>query len=60
MEFGRFPDLRSRFGIPRSKAYELISGGKIKSACIKKKGARTCVRLIDMQSVRDFLRKNTV
>jgi hypothetical protein len=32
----------------------------IKSAVIKQKGARTGVRLIDMQSVENFLRANTV
>ena len=55
-EFGRIPDVRSRFGIPRSKRlYELINEGKIKSASIRKKGARTGVRLIDLASVRAFV-----
>lgn len=58
IEFGRFPDLRSRFGLARSKAYQLIAEGAIKSVVIKKRGARTGIRLIDMQSVRDFLQSN--
>ena len=59
IEFGRFADLRSRFGLTRSTAYKLIAGGKIKSAVVKEKGARSGIRLIDMQSVREFLRANT-
>ncbi len=56
IEFGRFDELERRFGIRRSKAYELIEAGKIKSACVKKKGARFGIRLIDFNSVRQFLR----
>jgi hypothetical protein len=59
MEYGRFPDVRAQFNITRSTCYELIWAGKIKSCVVKKKGARHGVRLIDMQSVRDFLRANT-
>jgi hypothetical protein len=59
IEFGRFDDLQLRFGIRRSKAYELIQGGHIKSVCVKKKGARSGVRLIDFASVRQFLRGQT-
>ncbi len=56
IEFGRFDDLQRRFGIRRSKAYELIEAGQIKSVCVKKKGARSGIRLIDFASVREFLR----
>jgi hypothetical protein len=56
IEYGRFDDLRRRFGIRRSKAYQMIQEGQIKSACVKKKGARSGVRLIDFESVRQFLR----
>ena len=55
-EFGRFSDLEQRFGIKRSTAYELIARGAIRSACVKRKGARTGIRLIDLASVREFLR----
>ncbi len=57
IEYGRFQDLERRFGIKRSTAYKLIWLGKIKSVCAKRKGARSGIRLIDMQSVRDFLRQ---
>ncbi len=58
IEFGRFDELERRFGIRRSKAYELIEAGTIKSTCVKKKGARFGIRLIDFDSVRTFLREN--
>lgn len=60
IEYGRFDDLERRFGIRRSTAYELIAAGKIKSACVKKKGARSGIRLIDFGSVRQFLKASTV
>lgn len=56
VEFGRFGDLTQRFGIRRSTAYKLIAAGKIRSAVVRKKGARNGIRLIDFGSVRDFLR----
>ena len=59
IEYGRFDDLERRFGIRRSTAYELINAGKIKSSCVKKKGARSGIRLIDFDSVREFLKANT-
>lgn len=59
IEFGRFDELERRFGIRRSKAYELIEAGKIKSACVRKKGARFGIRLIDFESVRRFLRESS-
>jgi hypothetical protein len=58
IEYGRFDDLEKRFGIRRSTAYELIAAGKIKSVVIKKKGTRWGIRLIDFQSLREFLRAN--
>ncbi len=56
VEYGRFADLERCFGIKRSAAYELIGRGKIKSAVIKKKGARSGIRVINLASVREFLR----
>ena len=56
IEYGRFDDLQRRFGLKRSLAYELIGAGKIKSVAVKKKGSRSGIRLIDFNSVREFLR----
>jgi hypothetical protein len=55
-EYGRFADLATRFGISRSKAYELIDEGLIRSICVKRKGALTGVRLINLASVREYLK----
>ena len=59
-KFGRFPDVERCYSIKRSKTYELIAAGLIKSAVIKRKGARSGLRLIDMESVERYLRANTV
>ena len=60
IEYGRFADLERRFGIRRSTAYALLAAGKIRSACVKKKNARSGVRPIDFASVRDFLKNQSV
>jgi len=55
-EFGRFADLETRFSIKRSFGYELIAEGKIRAVTVKKQGSRCGIRLIEMGSVRAFLR----
>jgi hypothetical protein len=54
-EFGRFADAPRIFGLKRGFVYQLIGAGKIKSISLRKRGAKFGVRLIHMQSVRDFL-----
>ena len=56
-EFGRIPDVTRLYGLRRGFIYGLINEGKIKSVCLRKPGAKTGVRLIHLQSVRDFLLK---
>jgi hypothetical protein len=58
-KFGRIEDVNYIYSIRRSKLYELIGSGLVKSAVIKQKGAKSGVRLIDMESVESFLRANT-
>jgi hypothetical protein len=41
-------------GLSRSKLYELIRSGAIKSVSIKRKGAVRGIRLIDRQSCLEF------
>jgi hypothetical protein len=55
-EFCRPADVRRLFGIGRSYCYELIQSGAIRSICLRRRGKRTGVRLIDVASVRDYLR----
>jgi hypothetical protein len=57
-EFGRIPDVQRTFGLKRGYLYLLINEGKIKSVCLRKPGAKTGVRLIHLQSVRDYLNAN--
>ena len=56
-EFGRVPEVERIWGIKRGLLYLLIKQGEIKSAVIRRKGARTGVRLIHLQSVRDYLNR---
>jgi len=54
-EFGRVPDIERIYGLKRGLCYSLIAGGQIKSVCIRKPGAKTGVRLVQLESVRAFL-----
>ena len=55
-EFVRLPELQRLFGIRRSYAYSLIREGKVRSFCLRKRGARTGVRLVSVDSVRAFFK----
>ena len=55
-EFCRPSDTRHLFGIGRSYTYQLIASGAIRSTCLRQRGKRTGVRLIDVASVREYLR----
>jgi hypothetical protein len=55
-EFCRPADCRRLFGVGRSYVYQLIASGDVKSISLRKRGAKTGIRLIDVQSVRDYLR----
>ena len=56
-EFIRVPDVERTFGIKRGHCYALIGAGAVKSVCLRKPGAKTGVRLVHFQSVRDYLAK---
>ena len=55
-EFCRPADCRRLFGLTRTFVYELIKVRKIKSFCLRKPGKRTGIRLVYVESVREFLR----
>ena len=57
IEFCRIPDLERLLGVKRGMAYFLIKENKIKSVCLRKPGAKTGVRLVHLQSVRDYLNR---
>ena len=54
-EFCRPADLRPLFGIGRTYTYALLNDGKIRSINLRRRGAKTGLRLIDVASVRQFL-----
>ena len=56
-EFCDLPGLHARFGIKRSLAYQLLGDGKIRGVTLRRKGRVRGKRLIEIQSVRDFLAK---
>lgn len=46
------------FGLTRPWYYQKIKEGAIRSACIRKRGALTGVRLVDVASVRAFIERH--
>lgn len=54
-EWIRPGDLPIRFGIGRTKGYELMAQGKIESVSIRKPGAKHGTRLIKVASIRAYL-----
>jgi hypothetical protein len=52
----RIPAAVKYSGLSRSKLYELLSEGRIKSICVKShKGAERGIRLLDRESVDSFM-----
>jgi hypothetical protein len=56
-EFGRIPDATRMYGIKRGCLYELLKRGKIKGVLLRVHGNKSGVRLIDLASVRDYIRQ---
>ncbi len=54
-EWLRIPEAIKRFGISRTKLYELISDGDIKSVSLRKRGQVRGTRLISYDSMCDYL-----
>ena len=54
-EFGRVPDVQKLFGVKRGILYRWIGEGKIKSVCIREPGNIQGVRLIHLESVRNYI-----
>lgn len=54
-EWCRPGDMRDKFGIGRSEAYVLINAGQIRSFVLRHKGNSLGIRLINCDSVRQFL-----
>ena len=55
-EFCRLPDLQRLFGIKRGHAYSLMHEGAIRSVSLRRRGFKLGIRLVDVASVRDYLK----
>ena len=56
-EFLRVDDAIRIFGIKKTKLYEWLGSGQIKSVSIRERGAARGVRLIDYESLLEFINK---
>lgn len=54
-EWLRVPQAVRTFGISRSSLYEWIAAGRIRSTCLRKRGAGRGVRLIHFDSLAAFV-----
>ena len=45
--------------IPRTTVYELINNGTLRTACLKKKGNKNGIRLVEKSSLDEFIAKHT-
>jgi hypothetical protein len=52
--WARIPDA-AREGVCRSKLYQLIREGKIRSVCLREEGKVRGTRLVNLQSLRDYI-----
>jgi hypothetical protein len=59
VEWLRVPDAARRFSLSRSTLYVLMGEGKIKSCCIRRKGAVRGARRISAESVSTYLESLT-
>lgn len=55
VEWQRVPEICRCFGLKRSKVYELISRGVLKSASLRQKGSLRGIRIVSCDSVRTLL-----
>ena len=54
-EWLRPKDIPKFFGIGRSKVYELITDGKVKSISLRKRGQKHGTRLVSYESIANYL-----
>jgi hypothetical protein len=55
-EFGRVPDVTRIFGLRRGTQYNLLRDGKIEGVLLRVCGQKSGVRLIDLESVRRYIK----
>ena len=54
-EWLRIPETLRVFGISRAKLYDLIAKGRIKSVSLRERGQTKGTRLINYESIQNFL-----
>lgn len=57
-EFISSHQVKTLFGLSKTHAYNLRAEGKIRSVCLRKRGAVRGRRLWDVESIRAYLRAN--
>lgn len=55
-EFGRCGDVQRIFGIGRATTYLLLKAGRIRGCVLRARGTKSGLRLIDMESVRQYIK----
>lgn len=55
-EFGRLRDVERVYGLKRGTTYNLLSSGRIRGCVLRVKGRKSGVRLIEMDSVGQYIR----
>ena len=55
-EFGRLRDVERLFGLRRGTTYNLLKDRKIRGCLLRVRGSKSGVRLIHLESVRDYIR----
>jgi hypothetical protein len=58
-EWLRLPDAIRMSGIGRSRLYQLLSDGSIKSVLLRKRGCQRGIRLISADSIRGYIESFT-
>lgn len=56
-EFGRCNDCTRLFGLKRGTLYNLLKDGKIKGVLLRVRGQKSGVRLFDLKSIADLIRR---
>jgi hypothetical protein len=55
-EFGRIRDVEHLYGLKRGTTYNLLASGRIRGCTLRVKGKKSGVRLIDLESVGQYIR----
>jgi hypothetical protein len=58
-EWIRPGDARPVFGFSRAQIYNLIRDGKLRSVCVRQPNKAFGMRLINVQSIRDYIEKQS-